>query len=188
MKDKIVYICLLILLSTSCKEQTFQADDIILHCYDSKYQKEGYDIKTIIDDYEKLLIKEGILRDNSGKSYLEVMQKINSDKDFSIASSTFMDYDPFLKVDNETKLALFECENEMIELAKEKDSRWHKLSVNLESPELKENPDLIYQDMVEALSENELDSYYFRLKMFHLFDMVNSKWGNRSLMPTVSTE
>ena len=115
-KDKIIYICLLMLLSTSCNEQTFQPYDIILECYDSKYQKEGYDIKTIIEDYEKLLVEEGILKDDSGKSYLEMMRKINSDKDFRIKASTFMEYDPFFKVANETKLAIFECENEMIEL------------------------------------------------------------------------
>ena len=187
MKHKIIYICLLMLLSTSCHEQTFQPDDIIIQCYDAKYQREGYDIKTIIEDYEKVLVKEGILEDDSGKSYLEVLQKINSDKDFRIKVSAFQEYDPFFKVDNETKRAVFECEYEMIELAKEKDSKWQKLS-NLESPEIKENPDLIYQVMAENLSENDLNTYYFRLKMFHLFDMVNSKWENRSAMPAVSTE
>ena len=188
MKDKIIYICLSMLLSTSCHEQTFQADDIILQCYDSKYQEEGYDIINIIEDYEKVLVKKGILKDKSGKGYLEVLQKIYSDQDFRIEATTFQEYDPLFKVDNETKLAVFECEFEMIESVKEKDPRWHMLSGNFKSPEIKESPELIYQVMVETLSENDLNSYYFRLKMFHLFDMANSKWGNRSLMPPVSTE
>jgi hypothetical protein len=174
--------------STSCKKQTFQVDDIILQCYDSKYQEEGYDIKTIIEDYEKLLVKEGILRDDSGKSYLQVYQKIASDKDFRIKSATFQEFDPWNKVDKQIGVAVFMCEYEMIELAKEKDSKWLRISPNYESPESVENPDQVYQAMVETLSENELNSYYFRLKMFHLFDMVNSKWGNQSLMPSVSTE
>ena len=186
MKNKVLYICFLVLFSTSCKKHIFQPDDIILQCYDSKYQKEGYDIKTIIQDYESLLVKEGVLKDDSGKSYLEVLQKIYSDKNFYIESTTFRDTDPFFKVDNETKLALFECEHEMIELAKEKDSKWQKLG-NFDSPEIKENPDLIYQVMVGNLSENDLNSYYFKLKMFNLFDMANPKWG-KSLMLSDTTE
>ncbi len=186
MKNKVLYICILSLFSTSCKKQTFQVDDIILQCYDSKYQEEGYDIKTIIEDYEKLLVKEGVLKDDSGKSYLELMRKINSDKHFRIKSPTFMESDPFFKLDNETKLALFQCEAELIELAKEKDSKWYKVS-NFEAAELKENPDLIYQTMVENLSENDLNSYYFKLKMFNLFDMANAI-RDKSFTPPVSAE
>jgi hypothetical protein len=62
----------------------------------------------------------------------------------------------------------------MIEIAKQKDPKWKRLS-NFGSPEIKENPDLMYQAMAEDLSEDDLNSYYFRLKMFQLFDMVNSK-------------
>jgi hypothetical protein len=175
MKNKILYICFLVLFSTSCKERSFKLDDIILQCYDSKYQKEGYDIKTIIEDYEKYLVKEGILKNDSGKSYWEVWQKIATDKEFRIKSSTFRENDPWHKVDKETRVAVFECEYEMIELAREKDSKWRKLLSNFESPEIKENPDQVYQSIVETMSEEDFNSYYFRLKMFHLFDMVNSK-------------
>jgi hypothetical protein len=176
------------LLSSSCHERTFDLDDIILHCYDPTFQKEGYDIKLIIKDYEELLVKEGVLEDGSGKSYLEVWQKIISNKDFRITSSTFQEHDPWHKVDKEIAVTVFECESEMIALARETDPRWHKVFPSSDSTEGKEDPKLMYQAMVGALDDNDLNSYYFRLKMFHLFDMVNSKWGNRSLMPTISTE
>lgn len=188
MKNKVLYICILVFFNSSCKKQTFQVDDIIVQCYDSKYQEEGYDIKTIIEDYEKLLVKDGVLKDDSGKSYLQVYQKIASDKDFRIKSTTFQEFDPWNKADKQIAMAVFMCEYDMIESAKEKDPKWLRIFSNYESPESVENPDLIYQAMVESLSENELNSYYFRLKMFHLFDMVNSKWGNRSLKPSVTTE
>jgi hypothetical protein len=150
----------------------------MLQCYDATYKKKGHDIKAIIDDYEKLLVQEKLLKDTSGKSYLEVLQKIVSAQDFRITSPTFREYDPFFKVDNETKLTIFECEKEMIEVAlKKKDSRWLKFSVNSESPGLKQNPGLMYQDIAESLTENDLNSYYFRLKMFQVFDMVNSQWA-----------
>ena len=186
MKNRIVCLLFLLLLSLSCQEQTFQFDDIIQQCYNSKYQAEGYDIKTIIEEYEALLVKEGVLKDDSGKSYLEVYQKITSDKDFRINATAFQEYDPFFKVDNETKLALYECENEMTALAKKKDSKWQHIFGNPKSAEERvEKPDQVYQAMIKAMSEQDLDSYYFRLKMFRLFDMVNSKWG-KSLTPPVS--
>jgi len=184
MKKKIISIGLLVLFSVSChQEDTFQLDDIIEQCYDSKYQEEGHDIKTIIEDYEKLLVREGVLKDDSGESYLEVYRKIVSDKDFSINATAFKAYDPFFKVDNETKLALFECEREMTEMAKEKDSKWQDIFANFESVAGVENPDQVFQVMIKAMSEEDLDSYYFRLKMFRLFDMVNSKWGKSQTAP-----
>lgn len=175
MKNRIGYMLFLLLLSISCQEDTFQLDDIIQQCYDSRYQAEGYDIKTIIEEYEKLLVREGVLKDGSGKSYLEIYRKIASDKDFRINATPFREYDPFFKVGNETKLALFECEIEMTVLAKEKDSKWQDIFGDSESTEGVENPDQVFQKMITAMSEEDLNSYYFRLKMFGLFDMMNSK-------------
>jgi len=187
MKNRAVFILFLALLSTSCQVDTFQLDDIIRECYDSKYQAEGYNIKTIIEDYEALLVREGVLKDGSGKSYLEVYRKIASDKDFRINAAAFQEYDPFFKVDNETKLALFECENEMTASAKEKDSKWRDIFVDSESAARVENPDQVYDAMIRAMSEEDLNSDYFRLKMFRLFDMVNANWG-KSLTPPVSAQ
>lgn len=180
MKSKIFYLSLVILLSISCHENSFDLDDIMTQCYESKYLEEGHDIKAIIEDYEKLLVKEGVLKDDSGKSYLEVFQKIASDKDFIISCPTFQEYDPGLKLKRETAIAIFNCESEMLELVKNKNPKWHRMLTLFESQEVKENPELIYQAMVDGLSENDLNAYYFKLKMFHLFDMVNSKWGKQS--------
>ena len=165
------------LLSTACQEQSSDLDDIVLQCYDSKYQEAGYDIKSIIDEHEKSLIREGILKDGSGKSYLEVLQKVNSDPDFRIEAPTFMEKDPWHKVDKKTGVAVFDCELEMIESLKEKDPRWQKV---FSEPGSTENPDQMYQAIVETMTEEDLNSYHFRLKMFQVFDGVNSKWGNRS--------
>lgn len=177
MKTKILYICLLVLLSTSCKQDSFQLDDIIQRCYDATYQEQGYDIKTIIDDYETLLVKDGILKDDSGRSYLDVYQKIITNKDFSIASSTFQEYDPWHKIDKEIAVTVFECERELIESAKQEGTKWRDLFSKFESSEINSNPDILYQVMTENLSENDMNSYYFKLKMFQLFDMVNIKWN-----------
>ena len=75
----------------------------------------------------------------------------------------------------------------MIALAKEKDSKWHAVFGDSESAEGVESPDQVYQAMIEAMSEEDLNSYYFRLKMFRLFDMVNANWG-KSLTPPVSAQ
>ena len=173
MKSKILYIIPLILLSISCNEKSVQLDDIILECYDSKYQNEGFDIKTIIDDYEKILVNDGVLKDNSGQSYLEVYQRIVTNKNFRIKSTAFMEFDPLFKVDNVTKMDVYKCESEMTETAQQQDSKWQKVFGKTQSQELKEKPELMYQAMVEFLSNDDLNSYYFKLKMFNLFDMVN---------------
>lgn len=181
-KAKSIAICLLVLLGTSCQEQPSDLDAILLQCYDLKYQEAGYDIRSIIDTYEKALIKGGSLRDGSGKSYLEAMQKIASDKDFRIQAAKFQEYDPWHKVAKETGVAVFECEYEMIESLKQTDYKWQKVFGTSESP------DQMYQAMVENLSENDLNSYYFKLKMFQVFDGLNSQWRNPSTVPSDATD
>jgi hypothetical protein len=106
---------------------------------------------------------------------LEVYQKIISNKDFSITSSTFQEYDPWHKIDKEIAVTVFECERELIELAMQEDTKWRDLLSRFESSKLNSNPDILYKVMLENLSENDLNSYYFKLKMFHIFDMVNLK-------------
>ncbi|MBO6829905.1 hypothetical protein [Allomuricauda sp.] len=178
MKNRFIYIMSFAFLITSCNEQSFQLDDILQQCYDSKYQQEGYDIKAIIDNYEKLLINDGVLIDGNGKSYLEVYNKVISDKGFRIMSEPFQEYDPWHKIDKKIAVTVFECERQMIELAKKEDSRWINLFNKFEAAEIEENPEMMYQEMQENLSKKDLKSYYFKLKMFNIFDMVNAKWEN----------
>ena len=116
------------------------------------------------------------------------MQKIASDKDFRIQAATFQEYDPWHEVPKETGVAVFECEYEMIESFGEKDSKWQKVFGTSESHEKIQSPDQMYQAMVENLSENDLNSYYFKLKMFQVFDGVNSKWRNPSTVPSDATD
>lgn len=176
MKDKIIYACILLLLSTSCQQRSSDLDDIVMQCYDATYKKEGYDIKSIIDDYERLLIQQGVLEDGSGESYLEVWQKMGSDKDFRIEVPAFRQYDPWHKVDRQTGIAVFECEYEMIEVLQEKDPRWQQVFGTSKSPESMKNPAQMYQAMIETMSEEDFNSYYFRLKMFQALDGVNSEF------------
>jgi hypothetical protein len=188
MKYKVSFLCLLVLLSISCKKQTLKLDDIILQCFDPNYQEQGIDIKSIIDKYEQVLVKEGVLRDASGKSYLEVLQKMYSDKEFRITSEPFMDYDPTWPGNLQTDWAVRECERKMIDLLKEKDSKWHQVFPDSDISERAEDPDLMLQTITETMSEEDLNSYYFRLKMFQIFDGVNTDLRNRSSMPPFSTE
>ncbi len=170
MKKKFLYLCILVLLSNACQKRSSDLDDILLQCYEATYQKEGYDIKSIIDDYERLLIQQGVLEDGSGASYLEVWQKIASDDSFRIEVPPFREYDPWHKVDRQTGVAVKECEYEMIASLQEKDPKWQQV---FGPSEAAENPAQVYEAMVENMSDEDLNSYYFRLKMFDLFDLVN---------------
>jgi hypothetical protein len=35
---------------------------------------------------------------------------------------------------------------------------------------------MMYQIMEKNFSKKDLNSYYFKLKMFNIFDMANAKW------------
>lgn len=188
MKYKVSFLCLLVLLSISCKKQTLKLDDIILQCYDPNYQEQGIDIKSIIDEYEEVLVKEGVLRDASSNSYLEILQKMYSDKDFRITSRPFMDFDPTWPGNLQYHRAVFECELKMIDMLKKKDTKWHRVFPDADISARAQDPDLMFQSITETMSEEDLNSYYFRLKMFQIFDGVNTDLRNRSSMPHISTE
>ncbi|WP_373018543.1 hypothetical protein [Muriicola sp.] len=191
MKKTLLPLCFLALVIISCQQQSSELDKIITQCYDTTYQEKGYDIRAIIDSYEKELIKEGVLEDSSGESYLEVLEKIFKDKNFRITTTAFIDKDPFLKVDNETKLAIFQCQNKMITSLKEQDPKWQTVFADAPSPEIG-TPDQeyqkIYNEMTETLSEADLNSYYFKLIMFKHFDGMNTHFRDRMSMPTAATD
>ncbi|WP_445383025.1 hypothetical protein [Robiginitalea sp. IMCC43444] len=187
MNVRILLICALMLLGNACQEPASELDRIILECYASRYEAEGYDIKTIIDDYEKVLIEKGVLQDGSSESYLAVLQKVYTDKGYRIQAPAFMENDPYIKIVQSSGLAVMECEKEMLASLQESDPKWRRM-LNPDSPELKQNPERVVEFMAEDLSEKDLNSYYFRLKMFQVFDGANAKWRNSNEMPDGSAD
>ncbi|WP_188370559.1 hypothetical protein [Muriicola marianensis] len=186
MKKTLLPLCFLALVITSCQKGSSDLDKILLSCQDATYQAEGYDITSIIDSYEKELIEEGVLEDGSGESYLDALQKISTEPDFRISTPSFTEYDPFFKIDNATKMTVFQCEALKIETLKEKDPKWQRFFSNSKATENNKSPEQLVKAMRETLSDTDLNSYYFKLKMFQVFDGVNTHLRNRASMTSAS--
>ena len=73
---KITVIILLILISISCKSQDRVVEKTFNDCYFNSMPNQGKEIKTFHNEYESLLISNGILNDNSGESYYNLFKKI----------------------------------------------------------------------------------------------------------------
>ena len=106
---------------------------------------------------------------------MDVFKKLVTTTDVQINAPSFQSSSPWKKLDKTVIVAMFECEREMLELAKEKDPKWQYLITLFESPEANENPEVLYQTMKKKLSEKDLNSYYFKYKMFTLLDLANKQ-------------
>ncbi|MDG1572483.1 hypothetical protein OZ410_09160 [Robiginitalea sp. M366] len=184
MKTKIFAFGLFMLLAASCQQPASELDTALLNCYNTAYQEAGFDLKAVIDDYEKTLVQAGVLKDDSGQSYLAVARKIAEDNSYRIAVAPFQQTDPWHKVDKNAGVAVLDCEYKQIAALQEKDARWQKVFGDPQRMGSAKDPGQMVQEMADALSEQDLDSYYFRLKMFQLFDMANAEWEQLSMAET----
>lgn len=172
MKTKFPYLILIGVLLTSCQKEVSDLDALLLPCFATQYQAQGHDIKTLVDAYETTLIEEGVLPDASGSSYLEVWNKIAEDDGFQIDAPAFRESDPMQDAGMEAIVSVIECEREKLGDLTEKDPKWKAIFGSPESQETMTQQQ-VYQAMEEHMTEADLNSYYFRLKMFVVFDMAN---------------
>jgi biopolymer transport protein ExbD len=73
---------------TGCAQADYEykLENNILECFYKQHQERNIDIKTTINKIEELLIKHNILQDNSGRSYIHVIEQIRDNNNCEIGN------------------------------------------------------------------------------------------------------
>ena len=164
MKTNILLNIIIGFLFTSCVAQNDRIENIIMDCSYQAFADNGKAFRTLITDYENLLINEKILADNSGKSYRQVLQKID-------------------KPDREKAQ---ECQKIIV-----KDSTSYnmsKLKVLEQAITNAENsndiqPSLIAKDILKVLSEDDFELDFYKVRTFFLFNLIEPDSGISRRLP-----
>jgi Biopolymer transport protein ExbD/TolR len=179
MKINILQNIIIGFLFTSCVAQNDRIENVIMDCSYQSFADNGKGLKTLIADYEKLLINENILPDNSGKSYRQVLQKIADRNEFDKIPSKFF-ANELQKLEKPDLEKAQECQKIIV-----KDSASCSMS-KLKSLELvltnAQNsadlqPSLIASDILKVLSEEDFELDFYKIRTFFLFNMIEPDSG-----------
>ena len=184
MKTNMLLNILIGFLFTSCVAQNDRIENVIMDCSFQSFPDKGKAFKTLIVDYENLLINEKILADKSGKSYRQVLQNIADGNEFDKVPSKFFSAES-QKLGKPDFEKAQECKKTII-----KDSASYNMS-KLEGIEqaitnAQNSNDLqlsvIAKDILKVLTEEDFEIDFYKFRVFFLFEIINPDIGiNRKL-------
>jgi hypothetical protein len=133
--------------------------------------RPGY--KEVLYNYEQLLISENILIDKSGNSYIILLERIKSDTQFNYCPS--MSYiDESLKLPTPNVDLIRNCISNLLENSSEQNSKVNEMmnAINNLMATNNLNPSNIANEILNVLTENEFEHYYYREKLLFLLDII----------------
>ncbi|MCE2611711.1 hypothetical protein LVD13_01925 [Flavobacteriaceae bacterium D16] len=184
--NRIISILILMFSLAVSHGQNLETEKKIFHCIDSILTNEGYDIRSIINNHEKLLIKEKLLKDASAKSYMFLLDSIVENKELTLKSHLlFYDSSPFPKIPRNSKEAIIECDDNIMFTSQGKASKWQYIGTRFESEEGIEDSAWFCQVLLEELSASDYKSDFYKLRIFIVMDFVNEESGPRLMLPPI---
>ena len=174
-------------LFTSCVAQNNRIEDKIMDCSYQSFADGGKEFRSLLADYEGLLINEGILADNSGKSYRQVLQNIANGKNLDKAPSKFFT-DELQKIEKPDLEKAQECQKIIV-----RDSASYNFS-KLEGLEqafmTSQNsnaiqPSLLAKDILKILSEEDFEIDFYKVRIFFLFNLIEPDSGVNRRLPEI---
>lgn len=185
MKTNILLNIIIGFLFTSCVAQNDRIENIIMDCSYQAFADNGKAFRTLISDYENLLINEKILADNSGKSYRQVLQKIADGNEFNKAPSTFFSAE-LQELEKPDLEKAQECQKIII-----RDSAIYDMSKLKGLEQAIDNrqysgdlqPSLIAEDILKVLTEGDFELDFYKLRIFLLFSIIDTDTGISRRLP-----
>ena len=162
------------LLSISCKRQTERTEVKLMNCIYENYEDNGTEFKKALSDFEKLLINEKILKNETGKSYKAIFEKIVSDDDFNYnPSKSFLD--KIIDIGMPQNESFRNCQSELRKKSKNKFSKGTELQTVLDSIQNSGNltPSIVANGILSVLNEKDFELDYYKMSVFFLFDTIS---------------
>ena len=175
MKTKILLNIIIGLISINCFAQSKRVENEFMECTYKSYADNGKSFKELISNYEKLLIKENILKNSSGKSYRQIYQKIADGKEFKNIPSTFFSQE-LQKIDQPDLDKFQECQNILAQDSSDYDMSkvqgWEQIISSVsESGDLEIS--LIGDHILKLLSEKDFELNFYKIRTFFLFSVID---------------
>ncbi|SKB64936.1 Biopolymer transport protein ExbD/TolR [Maribacter arcticus] len=178
MKTIILLFISSVFLALSCSAQTERIETKLMDCTFQSYADGGAELKTLISDYQSLLIKEGILQDNSARSYRSILEKISKKSEIEKEPSKFF----IIEIRNINQPDLEKIER--CQLKTFADSASYNLSKlrrfeNIFSPD---NPNSsrvssVTKQILDVLTLEDFELDYYKLRTFLIFSYIDTDAG-----------
>ncbi|MEE9362423.1 MAG: hypothetical protein V3U92_07490 [Cellulophaga sp.] len=168
-------------LLASCSVQKNKIENVYMNCIHENYKSFGKNYKKIILDHEQLLVKEKILADCSGKSYISTIKRMIKDERLIIIPSKSI-WEKLNPIEDINK-----CKTTMLSNSKTDLKKSHKINEAVTSfLKIEEiTPSDVAERFLSILSKEDFKSEYYKLKAFYLFEMLNPKWNKPKLLPPI---
>ena len=129
-------------------------------------------LKEFLHNYEQLLISENILTDKNGMSYKILLERIRIDKQFNFCPSKSY-IDESLKLEDSNGDLVRACQYQLLTESKEQNLKVNEMinAINNLMTTGNLNPSSIANEILNVLSENELEHYYYREKVIFLLSL-----------------
>ena len=158
-----------------CKSQDLNPMSEFEKCYFNALPDNGKQLKKYFTEYESILIDKKVLKDNSGKSYLNLIKRaknfeyIDTQTDYSfIDSINKLDYSDLIHSNSE-------CSERMQKLIDYKNSRSYELGLKIDSIQESENqPDQKVNALLTKLVASDFEFDSKKIRALLLMELMNS--------------
>jgi biopolymer transport protein ExbD len=184
MKTIILLFISSVFLVPSCSAQTERNETKLMDCTFQSYADGGLELKNLISDYQSLLIKEGILQDNSARSYRRILENISNKSRIEREPSKFF----IIEIRNINQPDLEKIQQ--CELKTFADSASYDFSKlrRFENIFSTNNPNSsrvssVTKQMLDILTLEDLKLDYYKLRTFLIFSYIDTDAGLNEQLP-----
>ena len=170
----------------ACNSQVERVENKLMQCTYSAFPDQGESLKTAINNYEQLLIFEGVLQDASGQSYRNILEQIaNNESPESIPSRFFgseLENTPPSNMEQSEA-----CYQDLLLNADYYDSKFARIERAMIAAMEAKNiyPSLLAKNILEILDADDFELDFYKLRTFSVVGMFNVDTGISKLLPTV---
>ena len=172
---KITVLTFLILRSISCKSQDRIVEKTFNDCYFNSMPNQGKELKIFHNEYESLLISNGILIDNSGESYYNLFKKIMR-SEISDTKTNFSFIDSINKLSYTDLIhSNQKCTDKIKSLDIYKDSNTYRFEKTMDSLNDPYNDQIVaIEKIISSLNEKDFELDFYKIRALLVMERMNS--------------
>lgn len=179
MKKNFLLHIIILLLFTSCYSQSKRVEKEFMDCSYQAYSDNGLQLKKLISEYQKQLVKEKMLNDSTAKSYRNFFQEIADGKEFKhVPSKSFLEQ--LQAIEQPNRILIKECQTRILKDSSKYDMTKLRMLENAISSVQNSGdlqPSLVAKQILLVLSEKDFELDYYKLRTMMLFDVLNVDFG-----------